>query len=592
MKVCTFQLALVCCFILVVLGLYPQSATADLPQSSYYVSVSGDDSTGTGTAENPWKTITFALAQLTPDSLNNDTLNVLPGRYSPSATGESFPLNLPSFLTLKGAGRDSTILDAEAVLDSLLRTVIDIIDAKVISVEGFTLTGGFASARPDNLGGGIFVQNASNVTIKYNDIVNNHAVSIFGGGGFGGGLFINLSESIIIFSNNIMSNDASGDGTGGGGIYAAASIMIVDNLISGNFVLGGFVPIGGGIALGSNDTYLISGNEITNNLSERIGAGLFFQDNSNTLVIRNNIFGNEILSSGGGIAIVGEEGNAVIGGTEGNGNNIYKNRAGVPIGKDLFVSEFDEIFHVNAEYNFFSTNFNPASSSDLVSPLDVFDTDPFSEDTIIFKDTRLVVFRPKLDFGTLKLGSTTERTFTIANLFRDDDSTLGITTALIDNDQFSVMEMPTSIENGKFSKAVISFTPNVEGETIAELTIESTSGTEIVRLRGGTDIIGIDEERGNSIPEDFVLYPPFPNPFNSRITITFELKKAMPISLSIQNVLGKRIKMLVEEYHNPGIYSYEWDGTNNYLELTGSGLYLIAFTAGEQTKTQKIVLLK
>ena len=99
-------------------------------------------------------------------------------------------------------------------------------------------------------------------------------------------------------------------------------------------------------------------------------------------------------------------------------------------------------------------------------------------------------------------------------------------------------------------------------------------------------------ENGITIPEDFVLYPAYPNPFNSRIRIRIEVKKAMKISLSIQNVLEERIKMLVEEYHNPGIYSYEWDGTNNYSELTGSGLYLIAFTAGEQTKTQKIVLLK
>ena len=158
-----------------------KSATANLPKSSYYVSVSGDDSTGTGTIENPWKTITFALIQLTPDSLNKDTLNVLPGTYSPSATGESFPLNLPSFLTLKGAGRDSTTLDAEASLDTL-RSVINVTDVKESVIEGFTVTGGFAAEYPGDetlfAGGGILVSNSTDIIIRRNKILENHAVSL------------------------------------------------------------------------------------------------------------------------------------------------------------------------------------------------------------------------------------------------------------------------------------------------------------------------------------------------------------------------------------------------------------------------------
>ena len=198
-----------------------KTVTANLPQNSYYVSVNGDDSTGMGTVEDPWKTITFALTQLTPDSLNNDTLHVLPGRYSPSATGESFPLNLPSFLTLKGAGRDSTVFDAEAVLDSILRRVINIISVNESVIQGFTITGGFASENPGSetlfAGGGILISNSTNIIIRKNKIVQNHAVSLLGGAGFGGGIIILEGGHHVIHDNIFEDNDSFGD-VGSGGV--------------------------------------------------------------------------------------------------------------------------------------------------------------------------------------------------------------------------------------------------------------------------------------------------------------------------------------------------------------------------------------
>ena len=200
-----------------------KSAIASLPQNSYYVSVSGDDSAGTGSVENPWKTITFAISELQPDSLNPDTLIVLPGLYSPSATGETFPISMLSYLTLSGAGMDSTILDAEALLPDTLRRVINLIDVDNSVVEGFTITGGFASADTvlgffDYFGGGILIVNSNSIELKYNKIYQNHAVSIFGGLGLGGGISIKQSSSIIAYSNIMSENDAFGDGSAGGGL--------------------------------------------------------------------------------------------------------------------------------------------------------------------------------------------------------------------------------------------------------------------------------------------------------------------------------------------------------------------------------------
>ena len=575
-----------------------KSVTANLPQGSYYVSVSGDDSTGMGTAENPWKTITFALTQLTPDSLNRDTLNVLPGRYSPSATGESFPLNLPSFLTLKGAGRDSTILDAEAELDSLLRRVINIIDVKDSNVEDFTITGGFAAEYPGDetlfAGGGILISNSTNIIIRKNKIVQNHAVSLLGGAGFGGGIIILEGGHHVIHDNIFENNDAFGDVASGGGLYMSGSVIVTNNTFSGNFVQGAFGGFGGGILSNFGGPYLIAENLITENFADREGGGIGLDSGVLTLVIRNNISNNIVDQWGGGITFGGNQGKVVLGGSEGNGNNITDNVSTLgATGKGLYTGSPGDVKYINAEDNYFGNNIDPNTDFNIIYPLDVFDTDPFSDDTIIFKDTRLVVFRPELDFDTLSIGSTTEMSFTLANLFRDDDSTLEITTTLINDDQFSVMEMPTLIENGKFSTAVVSFTPNVEGEIAGELTIESSSGTEIVRLRGiGNDIIGIDEEFGNSMPDDFVLYSAYPNPFNSSTTISYEIRQKEHVRLTVHNILGETVKVLIDSVMPEGVHQAIWNGKNAQGVEVGTGIYFLALVAGNVVQSKKMLLLK
>ena len=150
------------------------------------------------------------------------------------------------------------------------------------------------------------------------------------------------------------------------------------------------------------------------------------------------------------------------------------------------------------------------------------------------------------------------------------------------------MEMPTSIGNGKFSTAVISFTPNIEGEAIGELTIESSSGTEYVSLIGiGNDIIGIDKENGITLPEDFVLYPPYPNPFNPETQIDFALPEAGLTRLIIYDLLGREVDILIDVQLSAGYHSLTWNAAN-----VASGIYFYRLTSGSFVATKKLLLLK
>lgn len=89
--------------------------------------------------------------------------------------------------------------------------------------------------------------------------------------------------------------------------------------------------------------------------------------------------------------------------------------------------------------------------------------------------------------------------------------------------------------------------------------------------------LGIKVE-GKEIPEEFVLYPNYPNPFNPSTNIKFSIMKDANTRLIIYNVLGEKVKELINGYLFQGTYSVEWNGTNDDLQAVPSGVYLIKMT--------------
>jgi len=78
-----------------------------------YVAPDGDNTNSGITEDEPLKNIYFALTKITSDRLHPNTIHIVEGTYSPSLTGEKYPLNLRSYITLDGAGKEYTVLDAE-----------------------------------------------------------------------------------------------------------------------------------------------------------------------------------------------------------------------------------------------------------------------------------------------------------------------------------------------------------------------------------------------------------------------------------------------------------------------------------------------
>ncbi|MBT3690330.1 T9SS type A sorting domain-containing protein [bacterium] len=90
-----------------------------------------------------------------------------------------------------------------------------------------------------------------------------------------------------------------------------------------------------------------------------------------------------------------------------------------------------------------------------------------------------------------------------------------------------------------------------------------------------------------TVPNDFELFPAYPNPFNPQTTIDFELASDSNVKISIYNLSGREIETLENGTRQSGYYSMTWDASSQ-----ATGVYLVRMTVDNFTTTQKVMLVK
>jgi hypothetical protein len=98
---------------------------------------------------------------------------------------------------------------------------------------------------------------------------------------------------------------------------------------------------------------------------------------------------------------------------------------------------------------------------------------------------------------------------------------------------------------------------------------------------------------GESVPRPaFALRQNYPNPFNPHTTIRFSLPAASAVTLRVYDVAGRHVRTLVSRDLKAGPYAFDWDGTDHRGEHAASGVYFYRLTAGADTATRKMVLVR
>jgi len=122
-----------------------------------------------------------------------------------------------------------------------------------------------------------------------------------------------------------------------------------------------------------------------------------------------------------------------------------------------------------------------------------------------------------------------------------------------------------------------------QGNTISEIHENNNKGFNVL---GASSVVGIDDEN-YILPDKYLLYQSFPNPFNPSTTIKYSVPNSDIVNIKVYDILGKEVATLLNEYKSPGSYIVEFDGSK-----FASGVYFYQLKAGNYLDTKKMILMK
>lgn len=102
----------------------------------------------------------------------------------------------------------------------------------------------------------------------------------------------------------------------------------------------------------------------------------------------------------------------------------------------------------------------------------------------------------------------------------------------------------------------------------------------------------VNISNGDYNPQNFIIKPPYPNPFNPSVMIEYQLKKSTNVSLSIYDLFGRKIKTLESSYQLEGLRKIRWDATNSAGEIVSSGVYIFKIQVENIIEKRKVIYIK
>jgi hypothetical protein len=104
---------------------------------------------------------------------------------------------------------------------------------------------------------------------------------------------------------------------------------------------------------------------------------------------------------------------------------------------------------------------------------------------------------------------------------------------------------------------------------------------------GWEDLVSIVDDQLINIPDEFNLYPNYPNPFNPTTTISYDLPNPVQITLKVYDSIGREVATLYNGVQQAGNYNVSFNAYN-----LASGIYFYQLRAGNFISTKKMLLIK
>jgi hypothetical protein len=108
--------------------------------------------------------------------------------------------------------------------------------------------------------------------------------------------------------------------------------------------------------------------------------------------------------------------------------------------------------------------------------------------------------------------------------------------------------------------------------------------------------VGVESSSLNP-PQFYSLEKNYPNPFrattvNAETGIAYQLPQRSHVKLAVYDLLGRELKILVNQAQEPGTYQVWWDGRDHRGGLLPSGIYIYRLEAGNFHRSQRLLMIK
>jgi len=104
--------------------------------------------------------------------------------------------------------------------------------------------------------------------------------------------------------------------------------------------------------------------------------------------------------------------------------------------------------------------------------------------------------------------------------------------------------------------------------------------------------LAVYDDEKDFLPAGFLLEQNHPNPFNPTTIIEYSLPHRTDVQISVYNILGQRVRNLLDDNKSAGDYSVIWDGLDEKGKTVSTGIYFYRIVTDNFTETKKMLLLK
>ncbi|MCF7802570.1 MAG: fibronectin type III domain-containing protein [Candidatus Marinimicrobia bacterium] len=124
--------------------------------------------------------------------------------------------------------------------------------------------------------------------------------------------------------------------------------------------------------------------------------------------------------------------------------------------------------------------------------------------------------------------------------------------------------------------------------------VVTTTGSKSYALLIGSKAF-VEDRQASYLPKKITLSQNFPNPFNGQTTIAYVIPQSLEksqVTIQIFNIMGQKVKTLVNTQKAPGRYQVVWNGANQNGNRVASGVYLYRLRINDQQITRKLHFIK